>query len=196
VVHTKSGEVRFYKDENGLPYIDLKDLLEDSAALLVQTGSKEAAKVFVQTVQQNYGGFTKRNVLEAKEARHAMGMIGNPSKEDFKGMVRGNVIKNCQVTPDVITNACVIFGPDLPSLQRKTVRRTPALVLSEYVSVPKEVVEWNKIVMLAADVFFVDGTAFLLSVLRQIKFIMTEHDATRMAKSLRKHLTQVIQVFA
>jgi hypothetical protein len=26
MVHTKSGEVRFYKDENGLPYIDLEDL--------------------------------------------------------------------------------------------------------------------------------------------------------------------------
>ncbi len=50
IVHTKNGEVRFYKDENRLQYIDLEDLLEDTAALLVQTGSKEAVKVFVQTV--------------------------------------------------------------------------------------------------------------------------------------------------
>ncbi len=85
VVHTKSGEVRFYKDENELLFIDLEDLLEDTAALLVQTGSKEAVKVFIQTVRQNYKGYTKHEVLEAKEARHAMGMIGNPSKEDFKG---------------------------------------------------------------------------------------------------------------
>jgi hypothetical protein len=74
VVHTKSGEVGFYKDENGLPYIDLKDLSEDAAALLVQTGSKEASKVFVQAVQQNYEGFTKGEVLEAKKARCTMGM--------------------------------------------------------------------------------------------------------------------------
>jgi hypothetical protein len=111
VVHTKSGEVRFYKDENGLPYIDLEDSSEDVAALLVQTGSKEAAKVFVQTVQQNYEGFTKRKVLQVKEGRHAMEMIGNSSKEDFKGMVRGNMIQNCPVTPDAITNAHTIFCP-------------------------------------------------------------------------------------
>jgi hypothetical protein len=188
--------VRFYKDKDGLPYFDLEDFLEDAAALLVQTGSEEAAKVFVQTVWQNYEGCTKRKVLEAKKARHAMGMIGNPSKEDFKGMVRGNMIKNCPVTPDAITNACIIFGPDLPSLQGKTVQRTPAQVVIEYVSVPKEVVEWNKIVTLAADVFFVDGMAFLLSVLRQIKFITVEHVATRTAKSLSKHLTRVVQVYA
>ena len=42
----------------------------------------------------------------------------------------------------------------------------------------------------------VDGTAFLLSVLRQIKFITAEHVATHTAKSLSKHLTRVIQVHA
>ena len=39
-VHTQDRGVRFYKDENGLPYIDLEDSEEDAAALLVQTGSK------------------------------------------------------------------------------------------------------------------------------------------------------------
>jgi hypothetical protein len=165
-VHTKNGEVRFCKDENRLPYIDLKDFLEDAAALLVQTGSEEVVKVLVQTVRENYEGYTKRKILEAKEARQAMGMIRNLSKEDFKSMVRGNMIQNCPVTPAAITNARIIFGPDLPSLQGKTVRRTPAPVVSEYVSVPNKVVDWNKVVTLATDVFFVNGTAFLLSVLR------------------------------
>ncbi len=135
--------------------------------------------------------------MEAKEVRRAMGMmIGNHSKEDFKGMVCGNMIKNCPVTPDAITNARTIFGPDLPSLQGKTVWRTPASVVSEYVSVPREVVERNKIVTLAVDVFFVDGMAFLLSALRQIKLITAKHVATHMAKNLSKHLTQVVQVYA
>ncbi len=108
------------------------------------------------------------------------------------------MIKNCPVIPDAITNAHVIFGPDLPSLRGKPVRRTPAPVVSEYVSVPREVVEQNKIVTMAADVVFVDGTEFLLSLLRQIKFITAKHVATRTAKSLSKHLnlTRVIQVFA
>ncbi len=79
--------------------------------------------------------------MEAKEARQAMGMIGNPSKEDFKGMVRGNMIQNCPVTPTAITNVRAVFGWDLPNLRGKTVRRTPAPVVSEYVLVLKEVVD-------------------------------------------------------
>jgi hypothetical protein len=48
VVHTQDGPVKFYKDENGLPYIDLKDSEEDAAMLLVQMGSEEAASALVQ----------------------------------------------------------------------------------------------------------------------------------------------------
>jgi hypothetical protein len=49
-------------------------------------------------------------------------------------------------------------------------------------------------VTLVADVFFVDEIAFLLSVLRQIKFITAKHVATHTAKSQSKHLQQVVQV--
>jgi hypothetical protein len=93
VVHTAIGPVRFYKDKNGLPYIDLEESSEEGAALLVQTGSEEAANIFMQTVWQNYEGYTKREILKAKEARHTMRMIRNPRESDFKGMVRANMIK-------------------------------------------------------------------------------------------------------
>ncbi len=69
VVHTQDGPVKFYKDENGLPYINLKDSEEDATMLLVQLGLEEAVSTFVQMVQQNYEGFAKKEVLQAKEAR-------------------------------------------------------------------------------------------------------------------------------
>ncbi len=79
--------------------------------------------MLIQTVQQNYEGYIKCKVLEAKEARRAMGMIGNPSKEDFKGMVRGNMIKNYPVTPDAITNAGTIFGSIYQARRERQCRR-------------------------------------------------------------------------
>ncbi len=101
-----------------------------------------------------------------KEARRAMGMIGNPSEQDFKGMVGGNMVHNCPVTTKAITNVHAIYGPSLESVRGKTVWQMPAPVAADYVAVPKEIVKCNKIVTLAADVFFVDGTAFLLNVSR------------------------------
>ena len=37
----------------------------------------------VQTVRGNYEGYTKREVLKAKEARHTQAMMGNPSEADY-----------------------------------------------------------------------------------------------------------------
>ena len=195
VVHTQDGPVRFYKDENGLPYIDLEDSEEDAVTLLVKKGPKEAATVFVQTVRQNYKGFTKKEVLQAKEARQAMGLIGNPSKNNIKGLVSNNMIKNCLVPTAAITNARNIFGKDFASLRSKTVQWTPAPLVGDYVVVPTGVIERNKTVTLAADVFFVDRITFLLTVLRNIKFITAKHVATRTAKSISKHLDCLIQVY-
>jgi hypothetical protein len=84
VVHTPNGPVKFYKDKNGLPYIDLEDLKEDAEALLMQMGSEEAATAFIQTVQQNYEGFTKKEILQAKrQACH--GTDWQPKQEQFQG---------------------------------------------------------------------------------------------------------------
>jgi hypothetical protein len=186
-MHTASGEVWLYKDKNGLLNIDLKESLEDAAA-----------RAFIQTVHQKYKGYTKRKILQAKEARHMMGMIENPSKGDFKNMVRGNTINSCPVIINAITNVRAIFVPDLASLslRGKTVWRTPAPVIADYVTVPQEVVEQNKAVTMAVDLFFVDGTAFFLTISRQIKFIAAEHVSTCTAKSLSKHIISVIQVHA
>ncbi len=53
----------------------------------------------------------------------------------------------------------------------------------------------NKAVTLAADMFFVDGIAFLITVSRRIKFVTTEHLPIRTATSLSKLLQQVLLVY-
>ena len=66
-VHTPRGEVRFYKDEHRLPYIDLTKSGLEAGRMLMQV-SKETEKEelhevetglsCVQTVRGNYEGFT------------------------------------------------------------------------------------------------------------------------------------------
>ena len=146
-------------------------------------------------MRENYEGYTKREVLRAKEARRAQAMIGSPSKGDFKGMVSSNMIKNCLVSPSDIANAKEIFGPALTSVRGKTVHRTPAPVVGDYVAVPRSLVEWNRIITMAVDVFFVDGTAFLIRLSRNVKFIMAEHTLVCTAKALVKHIERVLQVY-
>jgi hypothetical protein len=163
--------------------------------LLLQCEETEMGVSLVQTVRGNYEGYTQREILKAKEVHRAQAMMGNPSERDYKGMVSNNVVPNCPVTSADISNARAIFGPDLPSVRGKTVRRAPAPVVGDYVAVPRSLVDANKTVTLAADVFFVDGTAFLLTVARRIKFVTAEHVPVRTALSLSKHMKRVTEVY-
>ena len=161
--------------------------------MLLEHGDDQTAKghekvmAFVETVRGNYEGFTRRKVLQAKEARMAQAMLGNPSERDYKGMVSNNLIANCPVSALDVTN--------VRTQERKTVQRAPAPVVGDYVAVPWSLVDANKTVTIAADVFFVDGTAFLLTVARRIKFVTAEHVPVRTALSLSKHLKPVLEVY-
>jgi hypothetical protein len=115
-------------------------------------------------------------------------MLRNPSKKDFQGLVSGNLIPNCPIARANIPNALKIFGPDLASIRGKTGQWTPAPVVADYLAIPPQLVDANKAVTLVADVFFVDGIAFLITVSRRIKFMTTEHLPVRTAMSLSKHL--------
>ncbi len=77
-MHTPRGEVHFHKDEQGLPYIDLTKSRHEATRMLMQLAEMtdwndeetvEVGSSFVQTVCGNYKGYTKWEVLRAKEAR-------------------------------------------------------------------------------------------------------------------------------
>ena len=50
--------------------------------------------------------------------------------------------------------------------------------------VPKELVSRHTFISMAAGVFFVDGIAFLLTVVRKLNFVTVEHTPVCTAKSL------------
>ena len=67
--------------------------------------------------------------------------------------------------------------------------------MEEYVAFPKELVSRHKCISISADVFFVNGIEFLLTVAIKLKFITVEHTLVCTAKSLAKHIKRVLQVY-
>ena len=131
--------------------------------------------VTVNTVRENFEGYTKHNLEKAKEARRLQGMVGNPTEHEFVGMVREKLIANCPITVRDVDNANRIFGPDLANLRGKTTRTKPDRVRVEYVEIPRDFVKLHKHVMLVADVMFVNGLPFLVTSSRGISLVTIEY---------------------
>jgi hypothetical protein len=160
-------------------------VFQQSATGLYYHDTMNRAVVMVNTVSGNRKGFTNRAVRAAKQARRALRMVGYPSEKDFKNMVSSNMIRNCPVKPEEISAANnIILCPNVASLKGKTVRATQYPVLTEYVQIPKEIVELNKDVTLTADVMFMGGLGFMILSSRGIKFATTEYVAKRSKANL------------
>jgi hypothetical protein len=79
----------------------------------------------VTTVTENKSGYTQRQFERAKEARRLYHIVGTPTVENFKSLLRMNVIKDCPVTTEDVNIAEKIFGKDISSLKGKSTRRKP-----------------------------------------------------------------------
>ncbi len=100
--------------------------------------------------------------------------MGNPTERELAGMVREKLIANCPVTIQDIHNANRIFGPDLANLRSKTTRKQPEHVRVDYVEIPRNLVNMHKYVTLVADVMFVNGLPFLVTLSRGIILVTIE----------------------
>ena len=63
-----------------------------------ETDKCNEGTMLVSTLQENYKGFSSKQVECAREARRVYHAVGTPGVENFKGMIKGNMIRNCPVT--------------------------------------------------------------------------------------------------
>jgi hypothetical protein len=171
--------------------------LEDIEGLnLKETEENKSNKyVLVNTAQGNFEGYTRHEIKKAQEARKLQGMIRNPTKQEFAGMVCEKLITNCPVTVQDVHNANRIFGLDLANLRGKTTRTKLEHIRVDYEKIPWDFIKMHKYVTLVADLLFVNGLPFLVTSSRGISLIMIELLPLQTAKRLALTLEQVIRVY-
>ena len=137
---------------------------------------KRKAFAFLQTVRHNMEGFTRHEVKGANLARKAQAILGHPTSKELSQVVSSNFgINNCPINPIDVSNADVIFGPDLGGVRGKTVRKKPERVHGETLSIPRDFYKLHHFVTLTADIMFVNGVPFLTTLSRKIKLQTIEH---------------------
>lgn len=107
-------------------------------------------QALVQTVHENIGRFTKREVEQAKQARELLARMGFPSVAEAISMLGSGT--NFDVTARDFQVAESIWGMDRASLQGKTTKRASPVA---------DISMQGKVV----DIMFVDKIPFLVGVI-------------------------------
>ena len=96
--------------------------------------------------------------------------VGFASDKDLIWALKTGAIKNCEVKPKDFANAIAIWGKNVAELEGKTVRKKPAPVISDIMKVPRGLLKLEKDISLALDIFFVNGSPFLITLSGRIYF--------------------------
>mgnify|MGYP002176679840 FL=1 len=147
----------------------------------------------VTTVNENRKGYTLRQYERAKEARKLYHIIGTPTMDNFKSLLRMNIIKNCPVTVDDINIAEKIFGPDVSSLKGKSTRQKPKTVREDLIEIPKELISQHRNIELCMDTMYVNECGMLTAIDRTIKFRSLVPIETRQHEEYFRALDKILR---
>eukprot|EP00957_Ditylum_brightwellii_P025330 1916487-Ditylum_brightwellii.AAC.1 len=103
-------------------------------------------------------------------ARKLYALVGCPSLDDDKNIIKMDLLPNSPFSVKDINNTEFVFGSDLGALKGKTVRKTPEPVVTDYIEVPRDLIDLHKEVTVVADILYINKILFLTSVSRNIKF--------------------------
>ena len=126
--------------------------------------------MLVNTVAENKISYTNRDYKNAVAARKLQNTIGRPSLQALLRIIDGNMIPNCPVTRKDVMAAEEIFGPNLGSLEGKTVRRGEKHVAFKPVHLPLSISAKYRNIILCIDPMFVIKIPFLITISRHVKF--------------------------
>ena len=124
----------------------------------------------LNTVEEYMQCFTKREIRDARRAVSLKAKVGFASDKDLIWALKTGAIKNCEVKPKDFENAIAIWGKNIAELKGKTVRKKPAPVVSNIMKVPRDLLKLEKDISLNLDIFFVNGSPFLITLSMRIYF--------------------------
>jgi hypothetical protein len=172
----------------GYPDMVFKPHSSGLHVLDVNDSRSQASYSFVETVAENMKLFTKRQIASAQQAHNLQAGLGFPSVQDYKWIVKANMLKDCPVIHQDVDVALKVWSNKVPMLKGKTVRQKPPVVTEDVVQVPKEIRLLHRRVTLVIDIFFVNSIPYFATLSLRICFLSVTHMSNRKAPTIFKAL--------
>ena len=136
-----------------------------------------------------------QQVEKARRARKIHHIIGWPSTQTYKHIVKNNLMKNIDVTIDDINRAEDIFGKPVPILKGKSTNKKQKAVKTKKSPLPLDIKEEHRNVTLFIDIMFVNRLPFLIVKSDGIEHIYVRHLRGRGKKEIANSMKLIINKY-
>jgi hypothetical protein len=176
--------VRFSKTPNGMYCIDITTDDDDHIVMAHQTMEGESSH------------FSAINCRRAAKVRDLQEAIACPSDFDLANAVEHIVIRNNPFTRRDVRIARKIFGPDVPAMKGKTVKRKNKMPREDDISdIPPNIMKEYSQVHLLIDIMHVNGIKFLISHSKHIGLLQTYCVRKNNRKGILDCVLKMIQTY-
>jgi hypothetical protein len=183
IVHMDKGKMKFKCNPKGLYTLE------------VSNKYLKKENHLIKTVKENRVGYTQRQFEQAKRARELYHIVGTPTIDTFKTLIKMNAIRNCPVTTEDVNIAEKIFGADMLSLKGKSARRKSTPAREDTVEIPEELIAHNHKIGLCIDIMYVNECGFMTTIVRTIRFRSAIPINNRTHKEYYRVLDMVLRVY-
>ena len=193
IVRSAKGTIEFPCTQEGLHACQVPF---DNPQGTTLAGVHKDRKAILQTVEENKSKFSKRQVQRAETARRLCETVGFGSLRDCQSVVQMNGIKNNPVVLDDIKIMKEMYGDhNVFSLKGKATRTKPKVVRKDYIDVPSELKYKCQDVELCADIVFIQGLPFLVTISKHIHLITVDALANRKKKTIAAAFDSAFRIY-
>ena len=190
-VHMPEKIVVFKQLENNLYGMDPED-----PTSYITKGKYHSKNIqMMNIVEDNLNMMSERQQRKAKMARKAFQAIGTPTTQDFKAMIRMNLIKNLKVTTADINLAEKAFGPDVGEIKGKTTRSKSKVAESNVIELPPELISIHEEVILSIDGLAVNTLKFLTTITHEILYRTGQYIKNARAENYETCMDQIYYIY-
>ena len=165
VIHSPKWPT-FKMTEAGLFYHNMRHLLKKKDAHIMANDSNSQ----IPQVKDKNKGYTNRNIKQADRARQFQNITGQSIKQILHA-VNNKILQNLPILQEDVRMAEDIYGPSIPQLKGKKVRRNIQHVEPVKITrVPKTILDKYKEVTICCDLMHINGIGFLNTISWHIMF--------------------------
>lgn len=166
--------------DRGCCYYFYRDKLSNIYACDLNTMVSKPKVMLVTTVSERMSKYTHRQIKHAELAREYKRKLGYASTGQLIKLISQGKLANCDVTAQDVVRALDIWGPDLGSLKGKTPSHKAQI--EDEQPILNQLQDQNQIMYI--DIMFVNGSPFLIAVVKPLEYVMVNKLAKRDNMSL------------
>jgi len=147
----------------------------------------------VTTVDENHCAFMHRQFEKEKQAWHLHHIMGKPTIENLKALIKMIAIKDFPVQMEDVDIAIKIFGPDIGTLKGKSIRHPPNPVRENLIEIPAAIKAEHRDLTLCIDIMSVNGQPLLTAIDRRICFHLLVPLESRSKTNMYEALDKILR---